>query len=150
MQKIRSLVPIGMPIAIIIVLILAFISGPLINATTTEEQLATNVLLNAIPFLLFFVAILLTFITFIIVVARLLDGKVSKRTYSIIEKVIIAGILLGIIGMFQPWVFEFYKYGFLLLLVSTLSFIVWSHVQPKTELRQEDIGSMPVSEVESS
>ena len=40
----------------------------------------------------------------------------------------IGGIVLGIIMMFQPWVFVLFRYGFYLLLFSTLAFIVWSHV----------------------
>jgi hypothetical protein len=46
------------------------------------------------------------------------------------ERVIIGGIVLGVVCMFQPWVFVGYKYGFLLVLFSTLAFIVWSHVTP--------------------
>ena len=37
-------------------------------------------------------------------------------------------MVLGTIGMFQPWVLELYHYGFLLLGLSTLAFIVISHV----------------------
>jgi hypothetical protein len=32
--------------------------------------------------------------------------------------------------LFQPWSFVFYRYGFVLLLASTLSFILWSHIMP--------------------
>jgi hypothetical protein len=32
--------------------------------------------------------------------------------------------------MFQPWLFLGYKYGFLLVLFSTLAFIIWSHITP--------------------
>ena len=45
---------------------------------------------------------------------------------------LIGGILLGILGMFQPWVFGLYKTGFFVLLFSTLGFILWSHVVPKS------------------
>jgi hypothetical protein len=38
------------------------------------------------------------------------------------------GILFGVVCLFQPFSFIPYRYGFLLLLVSTLSFILWSHV----------------------
>jgi hypothetical protein len=33
--------------------------------------------------------------------------------------------------MFQPWVFLAYRYGFLVLLISTLGFILWSHIVPR-------------------
>ena len=57
----------------------------------------------------------------------------SKKTYSLVERALIALILLGIVGMFQPLVIDLYRYGFLLLLFSTLGFIVFSHVSPKDE-----------------
>jgi hypothetical protein len=57
----------------------------------------------------------------------------SKKTYSSVERVLIALILLGIVGMFQPLGIELYRYGFLLLLFSTIGFIVFSHMSPKAE-----------------
>ena len=57
----------------------------------------------------------------------------SKKTYNLVERVLIALILLGIVGMFQPIVIDLYRYGFLLLLFSTLGFIVFSHMSPKGE-----------------
>ena len=35
--------------------------------------------------------------------------------------------------MFQPIVIALYRYGFLLLLFSTIGFIVFSHMSPKAE-----------------
>ena len=32
--------------------------------------------------------------------------------------------------MFQPWIFKAYTVGFLVLLFSTLGFILWSHITP--------------------
>jgi hypothetical protein len=61
----------------------------------------------------------------------------------VILTILIAGIVLGILGMFQPWIFQAYKYGFIVLLFSTLGFIVWSHVTPKREQTQEE--ASPVS-----
>jgi len=55
----------------------------------------------------------------------------SKKTYSLVERVLIGLILLGIVGMFQPIAIDLYRYGFLLLLFSTLGFIVFSHMSPK-------------------
>ena len=57
----------------------------------------------------------------------------SKKTYSLVERVLIGLILLGIVGMFQPILIDLYRYGFLLLLFSTLGFIVFSHMSPSTE-----------------
>ncbi len=88
--------------------------------------------LQALLFIVGFVAILMAFIYFIVRVARRFSGNVTQRTYSLIEGVIIAGILMGVVGMFQPWVHFAYKIGFNLLLLSTLAYIVWSHVTPKS------------------
>lgn len=58
----------------------------------------------------------------------------SQKTYSRVERVLIALILLGMVGMFQPIVIALYRYGFLLLLFSTLGFIVFSHLSPQAEM----------------
>jgi len=139
-------VPIALPIIIVVLLILGAIAGPIIASVATEEQLATNILLSAIPFILFFAAIILAFIALIILASNLLSHKIPERIYRPVERIIIAGIVLGIIGMFQPWSFVLYRIGFFTLLISTLSFILWSHVRPKGEaVEQEHIAA--VSEV---
>jgi hypothetical protein len=61
------------------------------------------------------------------------EALMSKKTCSLVERILIALILLGIVGMFQPIVIDLYRYGFLLLLFSTLGFIVFSHMSPKNE-----------------
>jgi uncharacterized membrane protein YhaH (DUF805 family) len=139
MTKTRFRFPWGLVISAIVLLILGLVTGPLIRSTATEEQLAQNVLLSAIPFILIFVSILLGFITVITVVARLLNDNINSRLYGVVEGIIIVGIVLGVVGMFQPWKMEFYKYGFNVLLISTLSFILWSHVTPRAEQRQEEV-----------
>lgn len=136
-------VPIALPISVVVLLILGLIAGPIIESTATEEQMATNILLSAIPFILIFAAIILTFITLIILVSNLLSGKIPERIYRPIERVIIAGIILGIIGMFQPWSFALYRIGFFMVLISTLCFIVWSHTTPKGEaVEQEQVAAV--------
>ena len=141
MAKRRLRIPVGLFIAIVVTLILGLVAGPVINASTTEKQRATNVLLSAIPFILIFVSILLAFISLIKMSANVLNDNISPRIFRIVETVLIAGIVLGIFGMFQPWLIIFYKYGFIVLLVSTLGFIWWSHIRPKEERRQKDTGS---------
>ncbi len=149
MQLSRPRIPITLLIVIAVLLILGYVAGQYINATMTEEQLADNVFINAIPFVLIFAAIILGFIAIIIVVGSMLNNNVPARTHRIIEQVLIAGIVLGVVGMFQPWIFEGYKYGFLLLLLSTLGFIVWSHVSPKREqVGEESISEPQVSAVQ--
>ncbi|RMF02205.1 MAG: hypothetical protein D6768_08830 [Chloroflexi bacterium] len=127
----RPSVPKGLPISAVITLILGIAAGPFINAVTTEEQRATNVLLSAIPFVLIFASIILFYIIIIWLVVTALSNQIPASVFQIVERIIIAGIVLGIFGMFQPWIFAAYKYGFLLLLFSTLAFILWSHITPK-------------------
>jgi hypothetical protein len=87
---------------------------------------------QVVKFLAVFLAILMTFIFFgVYLAAVLFSGRVGKRTYAVIEGVVIAGIVLGALGMFQPWFQVFYALGFQVLLVSTLAFTVWSHVAPR-------------------
>jgi len=57
----------------------------------------------------------------------------SQKTYRRVERAIIALMLLGIAGMFQPFVIALYRYGFLLLLLSTILFIIVSHLAPRPE-----------------
>ena len=149
MMKIRLRLPVGLFIAIALTLILGLVARPVINALTTEKQRATNVLLSAIPFILIFVSILLAFISLIRISASVLNNNISPRIYRAIEMVLIAGIVLGVLGMFQPWLIIFYKVGFIVLLLSTLGFIWWSHIKPKRVLRQKEAGSIPGQEVKS-
>jgi hypothetical protein len=113
-------------IAVIISLIF-----PSISAALLDEETRTAVLIQAIPFVAAFIAVLLTFILLIFIVALRFNGKIPARTYVPVERTIIVGILAGVVLLFQPFHFVGYRYGFLLLLVSLLTFIVFSHVVPK-------------------
>jgi lysylphosphatidylglycerol synthetase-like protein (DUF2156 family) len=130
-----------------VTLILGLVAKPVITSLTTEKQRATNVLLSALPFILIFVSILLVFISLINMSASVLNDYISERMYRIIETVLIAGIVLGVVGMFQPWLMILYKVGFMVLLVSTLGLIWWSHVKPKKERRQKESGTPSSQEV---
>jgi hypothetical protein len=141
MAKVRLRLPVGIFIAIVVTLMLGLVAGPAIKASTTEEQRATNVLLSAIPFILILVAILLTFISLISMSASVLNDNISQGIYHAIERLLIAGIVSGIFGMFQPWLIILYKIGFLVLLGSTLGFIWWSHIKPQGVRRQKEAGN---------
>ena len=78
------------------------------------------------------VAILSGYICFIAFISRLLSGRISERVFGLLEKLLVAGILLGIAGMFQPWVPRFYPLGFLLLFAATWIFTLWGYVTPKS------------------
>jgi hypothetical protein len=146
MAKNRPRVPIKLLIIIAVILALGLLAGPFIRSQFTEEQLVDNVILNAIPFLLIFISIILGFIALIVVVSSVLSKMISPRSYHFIEKILIGGIVLGVVGMFQSWVFIAYRYGFLLLLFSTLTFIMWSHITPKGEIVQQEVGPVPIRE----
>ena len=147
MTKSRFRLPVGLFIAIAVTLILGLVAQPAITALTTEKQRVTNVLLSAIPFILIFVSILLVFISLINMSASVLNDNISPRIHRAIETVLIAGIVLGIFGMFQPWLLILYKIGFMVLLVSTLGFIWWSHIKPKRVRRQKEAGSRSSQDV---
>lgn len=134
----RPRAPIALPAIAAALIVLGFVASRVIPTMATEQQMATNVLLSAIPFILIFVGILLFYITLIVLVASALNGLVAPRVHTIITRVIIAGILLGIFGMFQPWVMAFYTRGFSVLLISTLAYILWSHVTPAFEDVQQE------------
>mgnify|MGYP001823205590 CR=1 FL=1 len=78
------------------------------------------------------VAILSGYICFIAFMSRLLSGRISERVFGYLEKLLIAGILLGIAGMFQPWVPAFYPLGFIVLFAATWIFTLWGYVVPKS------------------
>lgn len=130
MEEERTITPLpkAMPITALILLILGFVTIPLVQKVFTEEQLSRNALLSGIPFVLIFAAIILFFMSFIWFVSNKWNFRISDKTYNLVEKIIIGGIILGIVFMFQPWVFVLFRYGFYLLLFSTLSFMLWSHV----------------------
>lgn len=144
MKLSRPRVPIGLPIASAVCLILGLLAGPLIRSLASEEQLTRNVLLSAIPFILIFLAILLAFITLIWLVASMLNDNIPQRIYRIVEMIVIGGIVLGILLMVQPFVFELFSPGFHLLLISVLSFIAWSHIRPAPEVVQTEVGALSV------
>jgi hypothetical protein len=118
--------------AITIAIVLAF--GGLFRAYsgTLSQARQDAVLIKAIPFVAVFVSIILAFACLIVSVAVGLAGRVPRRSYTPIEGIIIAGILLGVLGLFQGWKLFAYEYGFLMLLVSVALFMVWSHLSPMT------------------
>ncbi len=132
-ERKRQRVPIGLPVVAILLLIFGFFVAPTITNSFSEEQLNTNALLSGIGFLAIFISIILFYISFIWWLASRLNGKVTQKTFRIVEYILIGGIIVGVVGMFQPWVFVAFRYGFYLLLLSTLSFIAWSHITPAAE-----------------
>jgi len=52
----------------------------------------------------------------------------------ILVNVFTVGILLGILFMIQPWTFVLFKPGFLILLVSTIGFIIVTHIPERANV----------------
>jgi hypothetical protein len=135
-MKIRPLIPLKLLIAAAVLFGLSFAARPALNALVPDLPTSSNVLILAIPFLLVFVPIILSFMALIVFVSKLLFHRVPEGAYTAIEYVFIAGIFLGIIAMFQPWVFALFKIGFFVLFGSLLGFMIWSHVAMKRARRQ--------------
>jgi hypothetical protein len=82
-------------------------------------------------------SILTGYISFVAFMSRLLGGRVPDRLHTLLERLFIAGILLGIAGMFQPWVPPLYPLGFVLLFSATWVFTLWGYVLPKSARSSE-------------
>jgi hypothetical protein len=104
--------------------------------------------MQAVYFIITFVAIIVAFIFFIVFLSKRLSGRVPPALYNVVEKIIIAGIILSIVGMFQPWIHLGFRVGFHLLLFSTLAYIVWSHITPQATRYDEEevVGDNSVAE----
>lgn len=128
----RTITPLpkALPISATVLLVLGIISTQFIDQIFSAEQLSRNAVLSGIPFILIFAAIILYYMSFTWWLSNRLNFRVSERTHQLIERLTIGGIAIGVLMMFQPWVFAAFRYGFYLLLFSTLAFIVWSHITP--------------------
>lgn len=135
-QPPKPRISLTLPITAVFILLLGLFVAPLVTNSFTEEQLNRNALLSGISFLLIFIAIILFYVALIQLLGAWLNGKVAPDRFQKIEYVFIGGILLGIFGMFQPWVFIFFRYGFFLLILATLGFIAWSHVTPASLIEE--------------
>ena len=133
MDEKRPITPLpkALPISGVVLLILGLIAIPMVQNVFTEQQLSRNAILSGIHFILIFASVIIFFMSLIWFLSNKLNFRISARAYDIVEKIIIGGIILGIVFMFQPWVFVLFRYGFYLLLISTLAFIVWSHIAAK-------------------
>jgi hypothetical protein len=90
-----------------------------------------------VSFFLTLLAILSGYICFVAFMSRLLSGRVSERLFGVLGSLLVVGIVLGIAGMFQPWVPGLYPLGFLLLFFATWIFTLWGYVIPKSEYSGE-------------
>jgi hypothetical protein len=57
----------------------------------------------------------------------------SARLYRTLERISIAMITLGIVGMFQSVLIDLYTWGFHFLLAGTLAFIILTHIPVRVD-----------------
>ena len=57
----------------------------------------------------------------------------SGQLHGLLERIMMFLMLVGIVGMFQPWVFAFFGWGFLSLLFGTLGFTIISNIASGSE-----------------
>jgi hypothetical protein len=144
----KRLLIIMLSVAILLVVI-GVIAQPLIQQSTTVQQRTDNAILGGIGFILIFIGIIVAFIDSIIFLATILNHNVSESVHGPLLNVFIGGIVLGVIGMFQPFLFVLYQIGFGVLFISLIGFMVWSHIVPRGARRQAEIGSLSASEIEN-
>ena len=100
-------------------------------------------------FMTIFLSILIAFIFFGVAFPAVnLSGKISPKLYRPVEAILIAGIVLGVVGMFQPWAHILYRIGFHMLFFSVLGFIVWSHITPRGKRQSAHLTGVPAGELE--
>jgi hypothetical protein len=134
-MKIRPLIPLKLLITAVVLFALSFAARPALEALVPDLQTSSDVLIIAIPFLLIFVPIILGYMSLIVFISKLLHQRVPEQVYKLIEYVFIAGIVTGILCMFQPWVFALFRVGFFILFGALLGFMIWSHLAMKQRRR---------------
>ena len=117
----------------VVLWVLGVVLMPVVDGIDPKTR-ADNVILNGIPVILIVIGIIIAYIDFIIFLATRLNNRISEKTYVPIERVLIGGIVLGVIGMFQPFVMWLYTLGFIVLLLSLIGYIAWSHIVPRIVL----------------
>ena len=124
--------------AIIIILTLGWGVYPLASSSFSED-LNDEVLVSSIPFITIFISILLGYILLIFIFIIRFNHKIPRRTYQGIDRIIIAGIIIGTIMLFQPIRLVGFQYGFSWLLISTLLYTMWSRIKPLNAMREQEL-----------
>jgi uncharacterized membrane protein YfcA len=79
------------------------------------------------------VILVVALILFIAFLMSRLNGKISPKIQAPLLWVVIAGILFGIFGLYQPFSKELFGIAFPVLLYSVLGYTVWSHIVPRSK-----------------
>ena len=107
--------------------------------TLSPEFLMSNVPIAGSPFILFFIGLVIAFIWFIIWFSAKMNGRIERKPYFLVEGIIIGGIVVGVLCMFQSFTIVLFQLGFLILLACMITFNVWSHVVPHSEEVNEEV-----------
>jgi len=114
----------------VLLCVLGIVAQPIVDGLDPKTK-TSNAILNGIPFILIFIGVIVAFIDFTILMATVWNNKLPDTVHRPIERLLIIGIVGGIIGMFQPFTVTLYTLGFIVLLVSTIGYIFWSHIIPR-------------------
>jgi len=121
----------------VLLVVFGFLYGKFILPTIPEATQIDNVIVIAVPFISYFVAILLVYIFLINLSSQILSYRISAKIYKPVNTLIIAGIIGGILMMLQPFTIVLFRISFMVVLVSLLLFMVWSHITP-AHVAEED------------
>ena len=121
----------------VLLVVFGFLYGKFILPTIPEATQIDNVIVIAVPFISYFVAILLVYIFLINLSMQIFNYRISARIYKPVNTLIIAGIIGGILMMLQPFTIVLFRISFMVVLVSLLLFMVWSHITP-AHVAEED------------
>jgi hypothetical protein len=127
-KKIRP--PFVLLIIAVLLSLFGYLFGRFYLVTVPEKVRIDNVIIIAVPFICYFVAIILAYIFLINLVSQILNHKISPKIYKPLNFLFIAGIIGGILMMLQPFTIVLFKISFMVVLISLLFFMVWSHVTP--------------------
>ncbi len=120
---------VGSAIVIAVLIGLAF---PTLTSGASEAT-QTGVLYQAIPFVAYFIGILLIYILVIALLAIRFSNRLPGRTHTPVERLLMAGIIVGIVSLFQLFAFPPFKFGFPIVLASLLGYILWTHIAPASK-----------------
>ena len=136
--------PFAIPVISILLVIFGVLYSKYILLLIPVQEQIDNVILTAIPFICYFVAILLVYIFLINLFSQILNHRISPKIYMPLNFLIIAGIIGGILMMLQPFTITLFKASFMVVLVSLLLFIFWTHIIPAHVAQENEKREMAV------
>lgn len=127
-----------LPVISVLLVIFGILYDRYILVLIPVEEQINNVILTAVPFISYFVAILLVYIFLINLFSQILNHRISPQLHRSLNILIIAGIIGGILMMLQPFTIILFKASFMVVLVSLLLFIFWSHIIPAHVVEEDE------------